>query len=58
MDGGSMIDLKGIGLIAGDIIHLDPDALPDLKIITKEEADRVAEIYPKRQFIITANKKI
>lgn len=43
-------------LIAGDIIYLDPNALPDLKIITKEEADKIAKSKPSRQFIITEIK--
>lgn len=52
-----MIDLKGSGLKTGDIIYLDPDALPNLKIITKEEADKIADASPKRQFIITSTGK-
>ena len=52
-----MIDLKGSGLKAGDVIHLDPNSFPDLKIITKEEADKIANASPARQFVITEIKK-
>lgn len=57
MDGKFMIDLKGSGLKAGDVIHLDPNSFPDLKIITKEEADKIANASPARQFVITEIKK-
>jgi hypothetical protein len=40
----------------GDPIYLDFEKLPDLVIITKEEADAYADKFPKRQFIITNNK--
>ena len=43
-------------LTAGDIVHLDPYALPNLKIITKEEADKIAKASPSRQFVVTEIK--
>jgi len=45
--------IKFEGLRVGDIVHLDPFAIPNLKIITKEEADEIANKYPAHQFIVT-----
>jgi len=49
--------IKVEGLRVGDVIHLDPFALPQLKIITKEEADEIANSYPQHEFIITEPEK-
>lgn len=43
-------------LTVGDIVHLDPRVFPNLKVISKEEADKIANASPSRQFIITEVK--
>ena len=35
-------EMIGHNLKAGDVVHLDPRELPNLKIIFKEEADKIA----------------
>lgn len=44
------------GLVAGDVIHLDPRKLPDLVVITKEYADMIADSSPKREFVVTVGE--
>jgi hypothetical protein len=45
-------------LIAGDVIHLDPRCLPELRIISAEEAKAIedADTSPRRQFVVSWGK--
>jgi hypothetical protein len=42
-------------LRVGDMIHLDPRALPELVIISEEEAQAIADAdpMPRHQFIVS-----
>lgn len=46
-----MFKIKGVRV--GDVVHLDPFAIPQLKIIIKEEADKIANSFPAHEFIVT-----
>ena len=45
--------IDGHGLTVGDVVHLDPRALPKLLIISKEEADAIAAAGPCSEFVVT-----
>lgn len=51
IDGIDINDLK-----LGDVLYIDPRRLPEIVIISKEDAEKIANESPKRQFIITEIK--
>jgi hypothetical protein len=41
------------GLVVGKTVHLDPHALPEIRIISEAEAREIAALEPERHFVIT-----
>lgn len=48
-----MITKIGGSLSVGGTIHLHPDHLPDLLVISEEEAKAIADSRPQREFVIS-----
>lgn len=45
------------GYEVSDVVYLDPNALPELVVITKEQAERIAATLPTKDIVVTEVRK-